>query len=253
MSTYAGATTGKGNGEQPRALLSAEDDTVAGRYHIAKRCLDVVVASALILVLLPLLPLIALAVLLDSPGSPIYTQERLRGRRVKVGGSTHWRVEPFRLYKFRTMRSDANEGLHRAYMAAYIRGDEAGMAELRGSEAVSYKMTSDPRITRVGAVLRRSSLDELPQLWNVLRGDMSLVGPRPPLPYEVERYQAWHLHRMAGQCGLTGWWQVRGRCETAFEDMVRLDLEYINRRSLGLDLKILLLTVPAVITGRGGG
>jgi lipopolysaccharide/colanic/teichoic acid biosynthesis glycosyltransferase len=140
-------------------------------------------------------------------------------------------------------------------MAAYITGDEERMALLQGdgSEPGSYKLTCDPRVTRLGALLRRFSLDELPQLWDIIKGDMTLVGPRPPLPYEVELYDDRHLRRMAGTPGLTGWWQVRGRCETDFEEMVDLDLEYVDRQSIWFDLKVLALTLPAVISRRGAG
>lgn len=172
---------------------------------------------------------------------------------MKEGDRWVWRIRPFTLYKFRTMHGGRTQHLHEAYMTAYIAGDEARMAKLRGSESDSYKLINDPRITRVGRLLRKLSLDELPQLWNVLNGTMSLVGPRPPLPYEAELYEDRHLARMASRPGLTGWWQVSGRCETGFEDMVRLDVEYISRPSILFDLKIIALTVPAVLSGRGGG
>lgn len=117
----------------------------------------------------------------------------------------------------------------------------------------SYKLVKDPRITRVGRVIRSLSIDELPQLWNILRGDMSLVGPRPPIDYEVELYEDRHLQRFATPQGLTGWWQVRGRATTGFEQMVDIDLDYIERQGVGLDFWILALTVPAVLFGRGAG
>ena len=223
-------------------------------YHAAKRLMDVVVALAIGLLFVPVLPLIALLVKLDSPGPLIYAQQRLGGRRVRVNGEWVWDVRAFTMYKFRTMRQDIESDLHRVYMSAYIAGDEERMAALRGADASdTYKLVNDPRITRVGRILRATSLDELPQLWNIVLGHMSLVGPRPPLPYEVEQYQERHLARMASMPGLTGWWQVKGRCETGFEEMVRLDLEYIGQRSLLLDLKIIVLTLPAVLSGRGGG
>jgi lipopolysaccharide/colanic/teichoic acid biosynthesis glycosyltransferase len=140
-------------------------------------------------------------------------------------------------------------------MAAYLAGDEAAMVALQpgGEAGASHKLAADPRITRVGRVLRKLSLDELPQLWNVLCGQMALVGPRPPLRYEVDLYEERHLRRLAGRPGVTGWWQVNGRCETTFEEMVELDLEYLDRRSLWLDLVILVRTLPAMVSTRGAG
>jgi lipopolysaccharide/colanic/teichoic acid biosynthesis glycosyltransferase len=159
------------------------------------------------------------------------------------------------MYKFRTMISDSDPELHRLYVEAYMAGDEAAMAEVQPGEPDDgvFKLAGDPRVTRVGSILRRLSLDELPQLWNVLRGDMSIVGPRPPLRYEVERYSELELGRLTTKPGLTGWWQVNGRCETTFEQMIELDLAYIERQSFVFDILILLKTIPAVFTGRGAG
>jgi lipopolysaccharide/colanic/teichoic acid biosynthesis glycosyltransferase len=215
--------------------------------------LDVVLALAIGLAIAPLIPIIALAIRLDSPGPVIFRQERLRGQRVKVGGQWRWEVTPFTFYKFRTMTVDASKQVHQEYIKAYIEGDTHRMTTILGAAPKSYKLSNDQRITRVGRLLRKTSLDEIPQLWNVLIGDMSIVGPRPPLPYEVEMYQARHFGRMASPPGLTGWWQVNGRCETRFEEMIELDLHYIAHSSIWLDLKILLLTLPAVLTGRGAG
>jgi lipopolysaccharide/colanic/teichoic acid biosynthesis glycosyltransferase len=153
------------------------------------------------------------------------------------------------------MYTNVDSELHRRYVQAYIDGDEAAMAALRPGDAKSdsYKLTADPRVTRVGRFLRRTSLDELPQLWNVIRGEMSLVGPRPPIPYEVKKYGRDHFHRLAALPGITGLWQVSGRCETTFEEMVQLDLNYIKNQSIWLDLQILLKTLPAVISEKGAG
>jgi lipopolysaccharide/colanic/teichoic acid biosynthesis glycosyltransferase len=151
------------------------------------------------------------------------------------------------------MKAGASSEVHEKYMEAYIEGDEQRIARLREGRADTFKLVDDPRITKVGKVLRRYSIDEIPQLINILLGHMSFVGPRPPLSYEVEKYSDWHFRRMEAPVGLTGWWQVNGRCETGFEDMVQLDLDYIQRRSILLDLKILLLTIPAVLSGRGSG
>ena len=194
---------------------------------MAKRALDITVAAALLVLAAPLMLLIALAIKLDSPGPVIFRQ-----RRVGKDG------RPFTFYKFRGMVADAEARLHE-------------VAHLNEVDGPIFKSRRDPRVTRVGRVLRRTSLDELPQLWNVLRGDMSLVGPRPPLPTEVTRYEPWQRDRLLVPGGITGLWQVSGRNLLGFEDMVRLDLEYITRWSLWLDLRILLRTILVVLTARG--
>ncbi len=192
-----------------------------------KRVLDVVLAAAGLVVSAPLLLVIAVAVKLSSPGPVLYRQWRcgLRGRR-------------FLLLKFRTMVVGAEQ-------------QREVVAHLNVMDGPAFKAPDDPRVTRVGRLLRRSSLDELPQLWNVLRGDMSLVGPRPPIPEEVERYEPWQRRRLAMKPGLTGLWQVSGRSEVDFATWMALDLAYIDGWSLWLDLKILLRTIPAVLSGRG--
>lgn len=222
-------------------------------YHVAKRILDVLTASVALILLSPLLILITVAIRMDSEGPPIFRQERLRGRRVKLDGEWTWVVETFTIYKFRTMDADADQSIHRKYMEAYLAGDEQSLIALRPNrqEGESYRPANDQRVTRVGAILRRLSLDELPQLWNVLRGEMSLVGPRPPLAYEVETYRSHELLRLAGLPGLTGWAQVKGRCTIGFEDMLRFDIEYLARQSFLFDLKVLLLTVPVVLSMKG--
>jgi lipopolysaccharide/colanic/teichoic acid biosynthesis glycosyltransferase len=191
----------------------------------------------------------------DSPGRVIFAQKRLGGRRTRKDGKWVWEVKPFTLYKFRSMHTDADVVPHRTYMTAYLMGDESELSLLRPGrvDGDSYRPSSDPRVTRVGAVLRELSLDELPQLWNVVLGHMSLVGPRPPLTYEYEMYEERHRGRLSGLPGITGWAQVRGRCTIRFEETVRLDLEYISRRSIWFDVKILLLTVPVVFSRKGAG
>lgn len=229
------------------------DDARSTGYYVGKRVLDALLAGTIALLLLAIAPLIVLAIKLDSPGPVIFKQQRLRGTRRKLGDRWVWAIEPFTFYKFRTMTVDASPNVHQQYMKAYIAGDVERMALLRDPGDTSYKLSRDQRITRVGRVLRKFSIDEFPQLWNVIIGDMSLVGPRPPLPYEVEQYSDRHYRRMASPVGITGWWQVKGRCEVKFDEMVDLDLDYIARRSLWLDMKILFMTVPAVVVGRGAG
>ena len=202
---------------------------------IARRVLDLFGASMTILVLTPLILAIALAVRIDSPGPALFRQSRVgRGK------------QPFTVLKFRTMYTHADELKHREYVRHLIDARQP-----RKSPAGLYKLYGDDRVTRVGRFLRRWSLDELPQLWNVLRGDMSLAGPRPVLAYEVEVYPAWYEERFSVKPGMTGLWQVSGRNERTYEEMVRLDIEYVRRRSLRLDLWILFRTV-LVVLGRKG-
>ncbi|MFH1084525.1 MAG: sugar transferase [Chloroflexota bacterium] len=218
-----------------------------GRAYLAfKRLLDVLVAACALLALAPAFAAIALAIKLDSPGPMIYRQRRVRGNQSP--DEPHPEAQVFDFLKFRSMYVNADQSLHRRYVSEYIRGNGAN----NGSAAKPlYKMKKDPRITRVGRLLRRTSLDELPQFINVLRGDMSLVGPRPALPYEVEQYDRHHRQRLVPQAGLTGLWQVSGRTTLSFEQMVQLDIAYGQRRSLALDLEILLKTVPAVLSRDG--
>lgn len=207
----------------------------------AKRVLDVVGSLVLLAALSPVMLAAALAVKASSPGPAIYRQIRL-GR----GGV------PFVFYKFRSMRTDTDDGVHRTYVTRLIRG-EVDAAEQGDANHPHYKLRSDARVTRVGRILRRTSVDELPQLLNVLKGEMSLVGPRPPIPYEVENYQSWHLRRVLETTpGITGLWQVEGRNRVSFDEMVRLDLRYVRTWSLRLDLWILLRTIRAVLRFDGG-
>ena len=157
-------------------------------------------------------------------------------------------MKPFKMLKFRTMHVNSDDALHQAFVSQFITSRDPQAIATDGV----FKLTNDPRITPIGHLLRKTSLDELPQFWNVLRGDMSLVGPRPPLPYEVEHYKAWHTRRVIeAKPGITGLWQVGGRSRTTFDDMVRLDLRYAKNRSLMTDFKILLATPGAVLTGKG--
>jgi exopolysaccharide biosynthesis polyprenyl glycosylphosphotransferase len=207
-------------------------------YDAAKRSADAVASLILLTILSPLLLLIAGLVKLKSPGPVLFKQVRI-GQNAK----------PFSMLKFRTMRVNADHGIHQAFVTELING--TGQAR-DGEKKELFKIVNDPRVTTIGRILRKTSLDELPQLWNVLRGDMSLVGPRPPLPYEVEQYKAWHRRRvLEAKPGITGLWQVTGRSRTTFDEMVRLDLRYAKTRSIWADLKILLATPGAVIAGKG--
>jgi lipopolysaccharide/colanic/teichoic acid biosynthesis glycosyltransferase len=231
----------------------AEASRYRGASVRAKRALDVFVASIVLLLVSPLLLVIAVAIRLDSPGPAIFTQTRIGARRSRERREHGYVLRPFTIYKFRTMAADADPSLHREYMTAYLASDAESLASLRPdrTDGESFRPAHDPRVTRLGALLRRLSLDELPQLWNVIKGDMSLVGPRPPLPYEVEMYDARHMQRLASPPGLTGWAQINGRCAIGFEEMVRLDIEYMQRRSTWFDMRILLMTVPLVLSRRG--
>lgn len=227
-----------GSGVVPRSALDgAAQRPAEGRLlDVSCRALDIVGAAVLLVLLSPLLALIAILVRLDSPGSPIFRQRRVGRDAV-----------PFTVNKFRTMHDGVPPDRHREFVLGLIAGEHREHT----SPGPHFKMTKDQRITRFGRALRRSSLDELPQLWNVLRGDMSLVGPRPAIPYEVEHYPPHWFARFAVKPGVTGLWQVSGRSTVTLEEMVGLDVEYAHRRSFWLNLSILLRTVPAVLSGRG--
>lgn len=201
-----------------------------------KRFLDLVMVIGTLVVLSPLLLVIALAIRLSSPGPILYRQKRFG----KDG-------QPFAMLKFRTMRVGSSSQSHRQHVENLIRNN------LRPGDlgADSLKLPDDPRITPVGKILRQLSLDELPQIFNVLRGEMSVVGPRPPLPYEYDLYQPWHKQRLAVLPGITGLWQVTAHNLVSFDEMVEIDLNYIERVSLWLDLRILVMTPWEVITGAG--
>lgn len=207
---------------------------------LVKRCLDVVVSVVALIFCFPLFLGIAIAVKLGSKGPVFFQQERLGQFR-----------KAFKCFKFRSMYAENDPKIHQEFMRDLI----AGSYKTKGEEDTGrpiYKMKDDPRITRVGRFLRRTSLDELPQFINVLLGDMSLVGPRPPLAYEYERYNTWHRRRVLEvKPGITGLWQVRGRSRVPFDDMVRLDLQYAREWSVWLDVTILLETPRAVFMGDG--
>jgi lipopolysaccharide/colanic/teichoic acid biosynthesis glycosyltransferase len=208
------------------------------RYDTLKRGLDILVSFVLLTTLSPVLLLIAALVKLGSRGPVLF-------RQVRVG----YRARPFTMLKFRTMQTGVDDRVHRDYVSSFIKGT----SQIHGSDQSGFfKLTNDRRVTPIGSLLRKTSFDELPQLWNVLRGDMSLVGPRPPIPYELEQYDPWHRRRvLEAKPGITGLWQVTGRSQTTFDEMVRLDLRYIRTRSLWADIKILLATPAAALLGKG--
>jgi exopolysaccharide biosynthesis polyprenyl glycosylphosphotransferase len=207
--------------------LSLRPVRLTGTQAVIKRAFDIVVAGIGLVLLSPVLAAIAVSVKLTSPGPVLFRQKRVghRGR-------------PFTMLKFRTMQVGADS------MVDELRAEH-------GVEDLMFKMKDDPRVTRVGRVLRKVSLDELPQLINVVIGDMSLVGPRPPLPEEVTRYEDWQFDRLEVPPGISGLWQVSGRSDLSFEDCVRLDLFYIENWSLAYDLYILAKTIPVLVSKRG--
>jgi lipopolysaccharide/colanic/teichoic acid biosynthesis glycosyltransferase len=210
----------------------------------AKRGIDIAVSLFVLVFGLPFHLLVGLLIKLTSDGPVLFAQER-------VGQDGR----PFRMYKFRTMVSDNSDELHRNFARDFINGKTNGGRGGNGGNGANsnvFKIVNDPRVTSMGRFLRKSSLDELPQFLNVLKGEMSLVGPRPPLRYELDHYKEWHKQRLAVKPGLTGLWQVSGRSTVPFDEMVELDIFYIENWSLLLDVKIILRTAPVMLRGFGG-
>lgn len=208
-------------------MIGVKEVSISGLNQVTKRIIDLVIASLGLVLAAPLMALVALVIKLDSPGPVLFPQERV-GKNGQL----------FTLYKFRSMVENAEQ-------------QQDALRGLNEANGPLFKMKADPRTTLVGRWLRRLSLDELPQLYNVLRGEMSLIGPRPPLPTEVAQYQEWHKRRLEVSPGMTGLWQVSGRSELTFDEMALLDIYYVENWSLGLDTKILLQTIPRVIMGSG--
>ena len=241
------------NGQRSLAASALPIDAVEikGRkarrvYFWCKRAIDVILASLLLVVLLPLMLAIAVLIKLESPGPALFVQQRVGIRRRTKGGRLVWLVRTFSFYKFRSMKENADQSLHEAYFRAF----REGRVNANGNGAV-FKLTNDSRTTRLGRILRKTSLDELPQLVNVIKGDMSLVGPRPALAYEVAMYEGAHFERFCAPPGITGIWQTKARSKVPFEEMLRMDIEYARHCTLWLDAKLLFLTVPAVLSCRG--
>jgi lipopolysaccharide/colanic/teichoic acid biosynthesis glycosyltransferase len=230
-------------------VISASKDRVG--YYGVKRFIDFTIALALLVLLIPLMLMIALLIFIYSPGPIFFVQERVGAKRQSVRGKTYWKKVIFRCYKFRTMHVHADPAIHQAYVKALIENNEEQMAAIQGAKTQPRKLVNDSRIIRPGKLLRKLSLDELPQFWNVVKGDMSLVGPRPAIPYEVEMYKPWHLQRLGAQPGITGLQQVMARCNKDFDQQVKLDIQYIEKQSLWLDFKIILKTPLAVLSVKG--
>ena len=196
-------------------------------YGVSKRLFDLSVSLFGLVLLLPVIPILAIMIKLDSPGPVLFKQDR-----VGCGGQI------FKFYKFRSMYRQAEQ-------------EKKKLQAMNEQDGPIFKVRSDPRITSVGGFLRRSSLDEIPQVFNVIKGDMSIVGPRPPLPSEVEHYQPWHRRRLEVVPGITCLWQISGRSHLSFNEWMRLDMEYLKYRSFKTDLMIFLKTIPAVIARKG--
>ncbi len=208
------------------------------RYLRMKRVFDVLFSLLLLIPICIVMAIVAILIKLDSKGPVLFRQER-------VGQNG----EKFTLFKFRSMYVDSDESLHREAIKQYIKGEKLNGD---GEADMPYKLDNDPRITRVGRFIRKTSIDELPQFFNVLRGEMTLVGPRPPLPYEVELYTPYEWLRLSGKPGLTGPWQVYGRSKVSFQSMVEMDVIYLQHQTFWEDLKLIALTPIVMITGRGG-
>jgi lipopolysaccharide/colanic/teichoic acid biosynthesis glycosyltransferase len=206
-------------------------------YLRAKRILDIVLTSLALVPASLIMLVTAIAIWIDSPGPIIFQQ-----KRVGMNGTE------FNLYKFRSMYHNVASGVHEEATARFIRGNSINCTDT----SMPYKLGNDSRITPVGKFIRKTSIDELPQLWNVLKGDMSLVGPRPPIRYEVNLYSPHDLLRLSGKPGLTGTWQVYGRGRVSFQEMVDQDISYLETQSLAYDLKLMVLTLPVMLSGRGG-
>jgi lipopolysaccharide/colanic/teichoic acid biosynthesis glycosyltransferase len=253
---------------EPRELhLVAADRRV---YYAVKRVLDFLLAGTLLILLLPLMIIIAILIYVYSPGPVFFIQKRVGAERQTNGRYVTWNRRDFNCYKFRTMRPNADPTIHQAYIRALIENNKEKMSAIQkeatrpagkvdpqeklaaqNAPTLPNKLVDDARIITPGRLLRKLSLDELPQLWNVLRGEMSMIGPRPAIPYEVELYKPWHLLRLQAQPGLSGLQQVTARCTKDFDEQVGLDIEYIEKQSLWLDLKIAIKTPLAVIGARG--
>lgn len=218
--------------------LSTQSINISSGYLHAKRVFDVIFTLLLLIPLLIVVVIVAVCIWLDSEG-PVF----FRQKRVGLHG------KEFTIYKFRSMYVNSDDRLHRDAIRQYMQGEKLNG---KAGTAMLYKLENDPRVTRLGRFIRKASIDELPQFLNVLRGEMTLVGPRPPLPYEVERYSSNDWLRLSGKPGLTGPWQVYGRSQVGFQDMVEMDVNYLQQQSIWQDIKLIALTPIIMLSGRGG-
>ena len=214
---------------------------VQGKKRVEKRVFDLLIGTIILILISPFILIIAIIIKIDSPGPAIYKQIRV-GENGRV----------FTMYKFRSMFNNNDNAVHQQHVTRLIK-QNLSPEQVNGNKDGTLKMEDDPRITRVGHFIRKTSLDELPQLFNVLRGEMSLVGPRPDVPYAVELYKEWHKRRFESLPGMTGWWQVKGHNRVSYEEMMRMDIYYIEHMSLWMDIKILFLTPLEIISGKGAG
>lgn len=223
------------------AVLSPPTQTIIytnPSYLRAKRVLDIAFSLLILIPLSIVIAVFAILIRIDSKGPIFFRQKRVGKNGVQ-----------FDMFKLRSMYVDSDDSFHRESIKQYMNG--AALNDKVNADNL-YKLVDDPRVTRIGRFIRKFSIDELPQFINVFRGEMTLVGPRPPLPYEVEEYDSHHWIRLSGKPGLTGTWQVYGRSRVPFQKMVEMDIEYLSEQSILLDLKLIALTLPVMLKGRGG-
>lgn len=220
-------------------------------YFVAKRAIDIAVSIVALTLSAPILAAAAILIKLDSPGPVFFKQIRIGAQHIQFGKTHCWQQRQFYCYKLRTMVNGAKTEKHQAYLKALITKDEEKIREIEGEGAKMHKLVNDSRITRVGKYLRKLSLDEIPQFINVLRGEMSVVGPRPAIPYEVECYTPRHMRRLSAKPGITGLQQTTARCTKSFDEQVNLDITYIENQSILQDLKIIFKTPLAVFVEKG--
>ena len=232
-------------------LLPTSQTLERSFYYFSKRAIDIVIAFIALVVLSPFILLIAILIRLDSPGPALFIQKRVGGKQEILDGKVIWKQVLFPCYKFRSMIPQADPSIHQAYIKTLIENSESAQLPFQNGNQEIKKLTYDDRVTRLGHILRRTSLDELPQFWNVLIGNMSVVGPRPAIPYEVEMYKPWYLRRLDSKPGITGLWQISGRSTLDFDEMMKLDIQYVEEQSFKMDLMIILKT-PLVILSRKG-
>jgi len=240
MNTIENAIAAEARPADELITVAWADAHAPAGYAAAKRALDVFIVLLVLVIGLPIWLLIALLIKLGSAGPIFY-----RGTVIGRGG------KPFRYYKFRTMVTGGDNTAHKQWLEQFVKQDAAFAEDASGKKV--FKVVDDPRITSVGRTLRKLSLDEVPQMLNVLTGDMSLVGPRPPVPYEYEHYDDWARQRLSVSPGITGLYQVTARSQVGFRGMVAIDLDYIRRRSLWLDVQIMFKTPIVMLLGKGAG